>query len=162
MDHRPQLIQRSTEPILQSASFNDMASGNRDQLNSRASAISLIDLVSFADSVAPYYSRPSTVMADSLAGSEAVGANPFELETHASICLESGLITWRKPSIYETEEHVNSSSNPTPLDDADSDCQPNSTGSLALRPYSLTKFADMDPEPLPVADSQLYGMRIKG
>lgn len=72
------------------------------QTASRASAGSLIDLdMSMPDPVDS--TRPSTAHSDaaSVAGSEVGGANPFDLERHASVNIP---FTNREPSIYVSED----------------------------------------------------------
>ena len=72
------------------------------QAANRASASSLIDLdMSMPDPVDT--TRPSTAHSDaaSMGGSEVGGANPFELERHASLYVP---FTNREPSIYVSED----------------------------------------------------------
>ncbi|KAI5466255.1 kinase-like domain-containing protein [Mariannaea sp. PMI_226] len=178
------LIHPPTEPIQPPSQFNDLAVPSNGAMNNRASAGSLIDLdMSFADPVTDY-TRPSTSHSDvgSIAGSEVGGANPFELEKHASLYLMPSSI--REPSIYVSDdsEFANAvadlSINETHLQEAQrQEVQPHlqqqqqqqqqqqsqpqpqplqtqqSVSSLppSERPYSLSEFADTDPEFLPPA-----------
>lgn len=169
------LIHPPTEPLQAAAQFNDLVVPQAP-LNNRASAGSLIDLdMSFADPVTEY-SRPSTSHSDvgSVAGSEVGGANPFELEKHASLyVMPSGI---REPSIYVSDDSEFSSAvaeltfNDTqhhdlqpqfqlpqhpqlqqqhqlpPLQPPLLTKQPMNNQAPNERPYSLSEFADTDPE----------------
>ncbi|KAF5006166.1 hypothetical protein FDECE_7441 [Fusarium decemcellulare] len=165
------LIHPPTEPIQPTPQFNDLAVP--EPANNRASSGSLIDLdMSFADPI-PDYPRPSTSHSDvgSLAGSEVGGANPFELEKHASLYVMPN--TFREPSIYVSDdsEYANavaglslndtqrydpppSFSQPPPQQplyqpqQPQPPTQPPQTNGHAPseRPYSLSEFADTDPE----------------
>ncbi|KAH8737428.1 kinase-like domain-containing protein [Ilyonectria robusta] len=169
------LIHPPTEPLQAAAQFNDLVVPQAP-LNNRASAGSLIDLdMSFADPVTEY-SRPSTSHSDvgSVAGSEVGGANPFELEKHASLyVMPSGI---REPSIYVSDDSEFSSAvaeltfNDTqhhdlqpqfqlpqhpqlqqqhklpPLQPPLLTTQPMNNQVPNERPYSLSEFADTDPE----------------
>ncbi|KAK7426190.1 Serine/threonine-protein kinase PAK 4 [Neonectria magnoliae] len=164
------LIHPPTEPPAQ---FNDLTVPQPPPMNNRASAGSLIDLdMSFADPITEY-PRPSTSHSDvgSIAGSEFGGANPFELEKHASLyVMPTGI---REPSIYVSDDSEFSNAvaefsngtqrhDPLPhLQQQPQQIQP--PPSLPLppplqapqpvngqtpneRPYSLSEFADTDPE----------------
>ncbi|KAF7555410.1 hypothetical protein G7Z17_g2187 [Cylindrodendrum hubeiense] len=172
------LIHPPTEPLQPSAQFNDLAVPQAP-LNNRASAGSLIDLdMSFADPVTEY-PRPSTSHSDvgSIAGSEFGGANPFELEKHASLyVMPSG---FREPSIYVSDDSEFSGAvaelsfddtqrhdpqqqfqlpqqhqqlqqqhqpPPLPLQPPMQIQQPVNNQAPNERPYSLSDFADTDPE----------------
>ncbi|KAJ4144869.1 hypothetical protein LMH87_003737 [Akanthomyces muscarius] len=164
---RPALVHRPTEPVLPSAGFHDMAAGVHGHFDNRASVGSLIDLdMSFADPIMDS-TRPSTSHSDvgSMSGSEMGGPNnnPFELEKHAS--LYTMPVSTREPSIYVSDEsefsfnggHHESIST---IDDRFSMHKRDvSTSSDQLsvngggggmndnaRPYSLSDFADTDPE----------------
>ncbi|KAM6537098.1 Serine/threonine-protein kinase PAK 4 [Fusarium falciforme] len=161
------LIHPPTEPIQPSSQFNDLAVPS--PINNRASSGSLIDLdMSLADPINDY-PRPSTSHSDvgSIAGSEMGGANPFELEKHASLYVMPNTI--REPSIYVSDdsEYANaiadlslndtqrhdpqpSFQQPQPLFQAQQPppqgpSQPPQTNG-SERPYSLSEFADTDPE----------------
>lgn len=151
---RPPLIHHPTEPHGTSIGFNDLAPPSTGSADNRASVGSLIDLdMSFADSGADY-TRPSTSHSDvaSISGSEVGGANPFELEKHASLYVMPTTI--REPSIYVSDESDFSSalvdlpdgpsdSEQTPQEDTSTR---NHQDYTTARPYSLSEFADMDPE----------------
>ncbi|KAI8684471.1 Protein kinase domain-containing protein [Fusarium keratoplasticum] len=161
------LIHPPTEPIQPSSQFNDLAVPS--PINNRASSGSLIDLdMSLADPINDY-PRPSTSHSDvgSIAGSEMGGANPFELEKHASLYVMPNTI--REPSIYVSDdsEYANaiadlslndtqrhdpqpSFQQPQPLFQAQQPppqgpSQPPQTNG-SERPYSLSEFVDTDPE----------------
>lgn len=172
-DDRPPLIHRPTEPILPSAGFSDMAPD--EQFDARASVGSLIDLdMSFADPPPMDYTRPSTSHSDigSVNGSEIGGANPFELEKHASLYVMP--TTMREPSLYVTDDSDYSTAlsgfsdmSLTAVKGQDLAREPH--GLLPSqeqfhnnRPYSLSDFADTDPESytppkLPSMDSNNFG-----
>ncbi|KAH7170772.1 kinase-like domain-containing protein [Dactylonectria macrodidyma] len=171
------LIHPPTEPLQNSAQFNDLAVP-QGTLNNRASAGSLIDLdMSFADPITEY-PRPSTSHSDvgSVAGSEVGGANPFELEKHASLyVMPSGI---REPSIYVSDDSEFSNAvaefsfndaqhdampqfqlpqqhqllqqqlpqPPPPLQPPLQNQPPLNNSVPNERPYSLSDFADTDPE----------------
>ncbi|KAJ4271718.1 Serine/threonine-protein kinase PAK 4 [Fusarium torreyae] len=164
------LIHPPTEPIQPSAQFNDLAVPS--PVNNRASSGSLIDLdMSLADPIPMGdYPRPSTSHSDvgSLAGSEMGGADPFQLEKHASLYVMPSSI--REPSIYVSDdsEFANAvadlSLNDTQRHDPQMSYQqtqvplyqqplvqspqvPQTNGHApSERPYSLSEFADTDPE----------------
>ncbi|GJN68567.1 serine/threonine-protein kinase nak1 [Purpureocillium lilacinum] len=147
---RPPLLHQQTEPLQTSMVFGDLASSKPSSVN-RASVGSLIDLdMSFPDS-ATDYTRPSTSHSDvgSISGSEVGGA--FELEKHASLYVTSNTV--REPSIYVSDD----SEYATALADVRSghtsdgehsqhQFETNEQPSNESRPYSLSDFADMDPE----------------
>ncbi|POR30875.1 Serine/threonine-protein kinase nak1 [Tolypocladium paradoxum] len=149
---RPILVHHSTEPLQTSMPFSDLAASKPSPAN-RASVGSLIDLdMSFPDS-ATDYTRPSTSHSDvgSISGSEVGGANPFELEKHASPYVLPNMAP-REPSIYVSDdsEYANSLAD-LPGHSSDSEHtqrQPEANGQTINggRPYSLSEFADMDPE----------------
>lgn len=160
---RPALVHRPTEPVLPSAGFHDMAAGV-DHFDNRASVGSLIDLdMSFADPIMDT-TRPSTSHSDvgSMSGSEMGGANPFELEKHASLYIMPA--STREPSIYVSDgsefSFAGGNESITTVDDRSSHKRDISTssdqplsigsasvsGSTGMRPYSLSDFADTDPE----------------
>ncbi|KAJ4137812.1 Serine/threonine-protein kinase PAK 4 [Fusarium equiseti] len=158
------LIHPPTEPLQPSAQFNDLAVPSPG--NNRASSGSLIDLdMSLADPVPMGdYTRPSTSHSDvgSLAGSEIGGADPFQLEKHASLYVMPNSI--REPSIYVSDDseyatavadlslndsQTNYQQTQVPLyqqPTAQSQSPPTNGISLTERPYSLSEFADTDPE----------------
>ncbi|ATY60645.1 serine threonine kinase [Cordyceps militaris] len=165
---RPALLHRPTEPVLPSAGFHDMAAGaHHGQFDHRASVGSLIDLdMSFADPIAADATRPSTSHSDvgSMSGSEMGGPtnNPFELEKHASLYVmpaAAGVATsTREPSIYVSDgsefSFTGGHESITTVDDrfsmhkrdaSVSSDQPGTTAANA-RPYSLSDFADTEPE----------------
>ena len=149
---RPQLLHRPTEPIPPSSHFNDLAPSRSTSVDHRASTGSLIDLdMSLADSSTDY-TRPSTSHSEagSISGSEIGSTNPFELEKHASFYAMPA--SYREPSIYVSDDSefasihsANFSTNgdythepPQHVNGEHKNDQP--------RPYSLSEFADMDPE----------------
>lgn len=160
------LIHPPTEPIQPSSQFNDLAVPS--PINNRASSGSLIDLdMSLADPINDY-PRPSTSHSDvgSIA-SEMGGANPFELEKHASLYVMPNSI--REPSIYVSDdsEYANAIADLSLNDTQRHDPQPSFQQPQPLfqtqqpplqgpsqppqtngseRPYSLSEFADTDPE----------------
>ena len=160
---RPALLHRPTEPIPPSSSFNDLAPSQPPDMDVRASMGSLIDLdMSLPDP--SDYTRPSTSHSEagSVTGSEIGGANPFELEKHASFYAMPS--AYREPSIFVSDESEFSTAvaglalnGDTPHEypqpkDHQPQAQPQPL-SLPLpepqeppRPYSLSEFADMDPE----------------
>lgn len=153
---RPALLHHPTEPIQPSTSYDDLAPPPAP--DNRASTGSLIDLdMSFADS-AMDFPRPSTSHSDvgSISGSEVGGANPFELEKHASLYVTN--TTFREPSIYVSDdsEYANALADLPDLPDTSLNGelhyeQPQAPQASNLtynesRPYSLSDFADMDPE----------------
>ena len=152
---RPPLLHHPTEPILSSSGFSDLATSQPDLADNRASMGSLIDLdMSFVDSHEPDYTRPSTSHSDagSVTGSEMSAVNPFELEKHASLYIPQQNISTREPSIYVSDDSSFSQSftglaingdAPAPDTFHDLTIQPHSN---ELRPYSMSDFADMDPE----------------
>lgn len=146
---RPPLLHHPTDPVPPSSTFNDLAPRQPMQ-DMRVSVGSLIDLdMSMPDSSTDY-TRPSTSHSDvgSVSGSEVGGA--FELEKHASYYPSNA--TMREPSIYVSESFDFSdaasgvSAGSEPQDD------PQMAGEKPLfngaRPYSLSEFADTDPEPM--------------
>ncbi|KAH6606477.1 kinase-like domain [Trichoderma cornu-damae] len=167
-DGRPSLPHHTTETYQRSSSFSELVptpSGDH-----RASVGSLIDLdMSFADSSTDF-TRPSTSHSDvgSISGSEIGGTNPFELEKHASLYVVNA--TNREPSIYISDDseyaHVLTSIPDLSLDEeAKHDESRISTEANASafsdgRPYSLSDFADMDPElppePAPAPSTPQY------
>ncbi|EHK15792.1 serine/threonine protein kinase, STE family, STE20-related [Trichoderma virens Gv29-8] len=170
-DGRPALVHHATEPPYQhTASFSEISqtpSGDH-----RASVGSLIDLdMSFADSSTDF-TRPSTSHSDvgSISGSEIGGGNPFELEKHASLYVMNA--TNREPSIYISDDseyaQVLTSIPDLSLDDEakhdDSHISKESNTSVFNegRPYSLSDFADMDPElppePAPAPSTPQYAL----
>ncbi|TFB06424.1 Serine/threonine-protein kinase nak1 [Trichoderma ghanense] len=153
-DGRPQLPHYASEPNQRTASFSELAPTPSD--DHRASVGSLIDLdMSFADSSTDF-TRPSTSYSDvgSISGSEIGGTNPFELEKHASLYVMNA--TNREPSIYISDEseyaHVITSIPDLSLDDevkhdeSHISKESNISAFSEGRPYSLSDFADMDPE----------------
>ncbi|KAK0392789.1 hypothetical protein NLU13_2284 [Sarocladium strictum] len=145
---RPPLIHHPTEPTPPSTAFNDLAppqglSDNRISMNS------LIDLdMSMPDSTD--YTRPSTSHSDvvSISGSEVSGANPFELEKHASLYASTST-TLREPSIYVSDsfdfsDAASGFSVSEPPDEPQTAVEKPLYGEG--RPYSLSEFADTDPE----------------
>ncbi|KAG5983782.1 hypothetical protein E4U55_007181 [Claviceps digitariae] len=162
---RPNLVHHPTEPYQISRAFDELALSSSDSVDHRASMGSLIDLdMSFADSGADY-TRPSTSHSDvgSINGSEVGGpVNPFELEKHASLYAVS--TTSREPSIYVSNESEFSNAFAALPDAPDAPDVPSdheqalqedsSTNTrnqeekeyTTARPYSLSEFADMDPE----------------
>lgn len=167
-DGRPALLHHATEPYQHTASFNELAptpSGDH-----RESVGSLIDLdMSFADSSTDF-TRPSTSHSDvgSISGSEIGGTNPFELEKHASLYVMNA--TNREPSIYISDDseyaHVLTSIPDLSLDDeakhdeSHISKESNASAFSEGRPYSLSDFADMDPElppePAPAPSTPKY------
>ncbi|KAM3534086.1 hypothetical protein MY4038_002612 [Beauveria bassiana] len=166
---RPALVHRPTEPVLPSAGFHDMAVGVHGHFDNRASVGSLIDLdMSFADPVMDA-TRPSTSHSDvgSMSGSEMGGPNnnPFELEKHASLYTMPASST-REPSIYVSDgsefSFTGGHESITTVDDrfsmhkreaSTSSDRPTANGSggggsmsTSARPYSLSDFADTEPE----------------
>lgn len=149
---RPQLLHRPTEPIPPSSHFNDLAPSRPASVDHRASLGSLIDLdMSFPDSSTDY-TRPSTSHSEagSISGSEIGSTNPFELEKHASFYAMPP--TYREPSIYVSDDSEFSTSLadlPT-NGDPRHEPPPQHNGGFHQndqpRPYSLSEFADMDPE----------------
>lgn len=168
---RPPLIHQATEPYQTSMGFSELAPSKASTIDTRASVGSLIDLdMSFADSGTDL-TRPSTSHSDvgSISGSEMGGANPFELEKHASLYVMPATV--REPSIYVSDDSDFSTAlADLPGHSSDSDSMPqappklqqseqtqyqqhtreNSSVDLSVgtssRPYSLSEFADMDPE----------------
>lgn len=160
---RPALVHRPTEPVLPSAGYHEMAAGVHDNFDNRASVGSLIDLdMSFADPIMDT-TRPSTSHSDvgSISGSEMGAANPFELEKHASLYIMPA--STREPSIYVSDgsefSFAGGSESVTTVDDRFSHKRDTSVSSDQLlgtsnvsgsttnaRPYSLSDFADTDPE----------------
>jgi serine/threonine protein kinase len=149
---RPPLVHHPTEPYQTSMAFSELTASSASTMDNRASVGSLIDLdMSFADSGTDY-TRPSTSHSDvaSVSGSEVGGANPFELEKHASLYVMPN--TTREPSIYVTDESEYSNAL-ADYPDQPSDSEQSHQGDRssepnypASRPYSLSEFADMDPE----------------
>ncbi|KHN96478.1 Protein kinase-like domain protein [Metarhizium album ARSEF 1941] len=148
---RPTLVHHPTEPYQASTGFCELAPSNAGTVDNRASVGSLIDLdMGLADSTD--YARPSTSHSDvaSMSGSEIGGANPFELEKHAS--LYELPTTVREPSIYVSDESEFSnaltdySDPPSDSEQPHQDDQGPQQSSSSSRPYSLSEFADMDPE----------------
>ncbi|KJZ73630.1 hypothetical protein HIM_06963 [Hirsutella minnesotensis 3608] len=147
---QPQLSRHPTDPLHNSTVFSD-ASSKHSPVN-RESVGSLIDLdMSFADSSTDY-TRPSTSHSDvgSISGSEMGGANPFELEKHASLYVMHS--TNREPSIYVSDD-MQYATAVADLPDHSSDTEqaqrPPTANEQAIngsRPYSLSEFVDMDPE----------------
>ncbi|KAM0305762.1 hypothetical protein HYE67_008293 [Fusarium culmorum] len=158
------LIHPPTEPLQPSAQFNDLAVPSPG--NNRASSGSLIDLdMSLADPIPMGdYTRPSTSHSDvgSIAGSEIGGADPFQLEKHASLYVMPNSI--REPSIYVSDDseyatavadlslndpQMNYQQTQVPIyqqPPAQSQSPPTNGITLTERPYSLSEFADTDPE----------------
>ncbi|KAL7800552.1 serine/threonine protein kinase, STE family, STE20-related [Trichoderma afarasin] len=169
-DGRPALVHHAaTEPPYQhTASLSELS--QTASADHRASVGSLIDLdMSFADSSTDL-TRPSTSHSDvgSISGSEIGGGNPFELEKHASLYVMNA--TNREPSIYISDDseyaHVLTSIPDLSLDeeskhdDSHINREPNTAVFNEGRPYSLSDFADMDPElppePAPAPSTPQY------
>ncbi|OPB42913.1 germinal center kinase [Trichoderma guizhouense] len=170
-DGRPALVHHAaTEPPYQhTASLSELS--QTASADHRASVGSLIDLdMSFADSSTDF-TRPSTSHSDvgSISGSEIGGGNPFELEKHASLYVMNA--TNREPSIYISDDseyaHVLTSIPDLSLDeeskhhdDSHINREPNTAVFNEGRPYSLSDFADMDPElppePAPAPSTPQY------
>ncbi|KAK4078625.1 uncharacterized protein Triagg1_2956 [Trichoderma aggressivum f. europaeum] len=169
-DGRPALVHHAaTEPPYQhTASLSELS--QTASADHRASVGSLIDLdMSFADSSTDF-TRPSTSHSDvgSISGSEIGGGNPFELEKHASLYVMNA--TNREPSIYISDDseyaHVLTSIPDLSLDevskhdDSHMSKEPNTAVFNEGRPYSLSDFADMDPElppePVPAPSTPQY------
>jgi len=103
---RPNLIHHPTDPLaLQSHAYDLMPPKAQDN---RASVGSLIDLDESLPMPMPMpdYPRPSTANSDvgSVAGSDIGGANPFDLERHASF-YQPAQSTGREPSIYVSDDN---------------------------------------------------------
>ncbi|KAL7953947.1 serine/threonine protein kinase, STE family, STE20-related [Trichoderma compactum] len=169
-DGRPALVHHAaTEPPYQhTASLSELS--QTASADHRASVGSLIDLdMSFADSSTDF-TRPSTSHSDvgSISGSEIGGGNPFELEKHASLYVMNA--TNREPSIYISDDseyaHVLTSIPDLSLDeeskhdDSHIGKEPYTAVFNQGRPYSLSDFADMDPElppePAPAPSTPQY------
>lgn len=149
---RPVLAHHPTESYQTSTTLSELAPSSSSTMDNRASVGSLIDLdMSFADSGTDY-TRPSTSHSDvaSMSGSEIGGANPFELEKHASLYVLP--TTVREPSIYVSDDSEFSSAladYPDPSSDNEQPHQDDQNSQQSYppsRPYSLSEFADMDPE----------------
>ncbi|KAL2212666.1 serine/threonine protein kinase, STE family, STE20-related [Sarocladium strictum] len=145
---RPPLIHHPTEPTPPSTAFNDLAvpQGLPDN---RVSMSSLIDLdMSMPDP--SEYTRPSTSHSDvvSISGSEVSGVNPFELEKHASLYASTSN-TLREPSIYVSDS-FDFSDAASGFSASEPPDEPQTAIEKPLynegRPYSLSEFADTDPE----------------
>lgn len=98
---RPPLIHHPTEPVGFLSEPYDLAPPPPQ--DNRASVGSLIDL---DEGLAmPELTRPSTANSDvaSVAGSDMGGANPFDLERHASL-YQPGQLGIREPSIYISDD----------------------------------------------------------
>ncbi|PFH60780.1 hypothetical protein XA68_10345 [Ophiocordyceps unilateralis] len=140
---------------LQASSVFSDTSSKHSPVN-RASTGSLIDLdMSFPDSSTDY-TRPSTSHSDvgSITGSEMGGANPFELEKHASLYEMPSTI--REPSMYVPDDSryatavvaVDLAGHLAPDGEMAHQRQPQPVN--GSRSYSLSDFADMDPEVMPL------------
>lgn len=144
---RPPLIHHPTEPTPPSTTYNDLAPP-QDMADNRVSVSSLIDLdMSMPDSSMDY-TRPSTSHSDviSISGSEVSGVNPFELEKHASLYASTSN-TMREPSIYVSDgfdfsDAASGFSASEPPDEPQTAIEKPHND----RPYSLSEFADTDPE----------------
>lgn len=173
-DDRPALLHHATEPFQHSSSFSELAP--TPSADHRASVGSLIDLdMSFADSSTDF-TRPSTSHSDvgSISGSEIGGTNPFELEKHASLYVVNA--TNREPSIYISDDseyaHVLTNIPDLSLDEEAKQDESHisreanvSAFSDGGRPYSLSDFADMDPElppePAPAPSTPQYAPSLR-
>ncbi|RFU77721.1 kinase-like domain [Trichoderma arundinaceum] len=172
-DDRPSLLHHASEPYQHSSSFSELAPTPTD--DHRASVGSLIDLdMSFADSSTDF-TRPSTSYSDvgSISGSEIGGTNPFELEKHASLYVVNA--TNREPSIYISDDsefaHVLTSIPDLSLDEeakhdeSHISKESNASAFSEGRPYSLSDFADMDPElppePAPAPSTPQYAPSLR-
>ncbi|KAI9171278.1 Serine/threonine-protein kinase nak1 [Paramyrothecium foliicola] len=160
---RPALLHTQTEPMQPLGAHNDLTVPNALAIDNRTSVGSIIDLdMSFADSSTDY-TRPSTSHSDvgSVSGSEMGGANPFELEKHASLYMVPS--TNREPSIYVSDESdfANSFAEVSMNGDLRPDEPPPTNGHSYddNRPYSLSDFADMDPEFTPFTPHQTTAPR---
>lgn len=151
---RPQLVHRPTEPVLPSAGYQEMAAGAHGHFDNRTSVGSLIDLdMSFAEPSLDV-TRPSTSHSDvgSITGSELSAVNPFELEKHASLYAPS--TSTREPSLYVSDGSEFSFASIPDTTPSDEQSLHSREPSLAydkptpngVRPYSLSEFADTDPE----------------
>jgi hypothetical protein len=99
---RPPLIHHPTDPLnLSSEPYDSMRPKSPDN---RASVGSLIDLDEGL--VMPELTRPSTANSDavSVTGSDIGGANPFDLERHASLYYQPPQLGIREPSIYVSDD----------------------------------------------------------
>lgn len=160
IDGRPALMRHPTEPVQLPSAFNDLAVSKDDSAKTRASVGSLIDLdMSFASTSTTDYTRPSTSHSDvgSISGSEAGGAGPFALEKHASLYVVQP--TYRQPSIYVSDDSELSTApaDVSTSEDGNQDATPVSENPPPsdTRPYSLSEFADTDPEFMPELPSVL-------
>ncbi|KAI1813006.1 putative serine/threonine protein kinase [Poronia punctata] len=101
---RPRLLHHETEPAILSSQGYELEVPRAS--TDRMSMGSLIDLdMSMPEPNAPEFTRPSTSHSDaaSITGSEMGGADPFNLERHASVYVPLPL-TNREPSIYISED----------------------------------------------------------
>lgn len=170
---RPALLHRPTEPIPPSSSFNDLAPTDPPDMDIRASMSSLIDLDMSLPDPPSDFTRPSTSHSEagSVSGSEIGSANPFELEKHASFYAMPA--AYREPSIFVSDESEFSTAvaalslngdkphEYVPPRDHQPQPQPQPLP-LPLpqeppRPYSLSEFADMDPEDMDDPTPQATG-----
>ncbi|KAI6783755.1 Serine/threonine-protein kinase-like protein [Emericellopsis cladophorae] len=154
---RPSLLHRPTEPIPASATFNDLAPSQPHHMDNRASVGSLIDLDMGLVAPIPHFSRPSNDWtrpstshseAGSVSGSEFGSANPFELEKHTSVYATPS--TYREPSIYVSDDSEFANAVADIPSFQDPHAQDHDLTKIPVteqaRPYSLSQFADMDPE----------------
>ncbi|CAG9938228.1 unnamed protein product [Clonostachys rosea f. rosea IK726] len=146
---RPPLLHRPTEPLPPSSHYNDLAP--TPSVDNRASTGSLIDLDLSMPDTATDYTRPSTSHSDanSVGSSDFGSTNPFELEKHTSFYAMPA--TYREPSIYVSDESEFSNMQHDVMANgvnhsAQSNGHSPSLSNDLARPYSLSDFADMDPE----------------
>ncbi|ESA43904.1 polarity-defective 6, variant 2 [Neurospora crassa OR74A] len=110
---RPPLIHHPTDPLgFQSTGYDSMPP--KPPVDNRVSVGSLIDLdeslpMPTNDFTNREYTRPSTANSDaaSVSGSEIGGANPFDLERHASLYQPLPVVrssSVREPSIYVSDD----------------------------------------------------------
>ncbi|KAK4240788.1 hypothetical protein C8A03DRAFT_12873 [Achaetomium macrosporum] len=157
---RPPLIHHPTDPLnLLSESYDSMRPKSPDN---RASVGSLIDLDEGL--VMPELTRPSTANSDavSVTGSDIGGANPFDLERHASL-YQPNQLGIREPSIYVSDDSdfarmAKATTEGTPPMAADFPGAPNGRSSSRSTTHSRSTSYDEDSYSVNDFDSEYLTM----
>ena len=146
----PQLELADSNTNLSTVDTNDLT-----RLKRTTSIASLIDLdISIINLHDFNVNRPSTSHSgiESVTSSEVSVINPFKFERHASLQGAFGASHIQEPSIYIadnkgfTDNHLNSATHNPVLSDDNTLSLDNRHGIVTGRPYSLSEFADTDPE----------------
>ena len=157
--HRSQLQSLSEMPQLEladsNANLSTVDANDLTRLERTTSIASLIDLDMSIMNLHDFdVDRPSTSHSgvESVTSSEVSVVSPFEFERHVSLQGAFGASYIREPLIYVADDegfvdnYLNSAAHNPVLSDDDALSLDNRHGVVTGRPYSLSEFADTDPE----------------